>query len=64
MQLPEKYKENFDVSSEGPSSGVTSGGPCLRLTGASELGNLSCKLSLISSGLTRTYLEYSENGCH
>ena len=24
MQLPEKYKENFDVSSEGPSSGVTS----------------------------------------
>ena len=22
MQLPEKYKENFDVSSEGPSSGV------------------------------------------
>jgi hypothetical protein len=27
MQLSEKYKENFDVSSEGPSSGVTSGGP-------------------------------------
>jgi hypothetical protein len=26
MQLPEKYKENFFVSSEGPSSGVTSGG--------------------------------------
>ena len=26
MQLPEKYKENFDVSSEGPSSGVTSAG--------------------------------------
>jgi hypothetical protein len=27
MQLPEKYKENFDVSSEaeGPSSGVTKG---------------------------------------
>ena len=24
MQLPEKCKENFDVSSEGPSSGVTS----------------------------------------
>jgi hypothetical protein len=24
MQLPEKYKENFDVSSEGPSSRVTS----------------------------------------
>ena len=24
MQLPEKYKENFDVSSEGPSSGVIS----------------------------------------
>ena len=23
MQLPQKYKENFDVSSEGPSSGVT-----------------------------------------
>ena len=23
MQLPEKYKENFDVSSEGPPSGVT-----------------------------------------
>ena len=23
MQLSEKYKENFDVSSEGPSSGVT-----------------------------------------
>jgi hypothetical protein len=23
MQLPEKYKENFDISSEGPSSGVT-----------------------------------------
>ena len=23
MQLPEKYKENFDVSSEGPSSGVS-----------------------------------------
>jgi hypothetical protein len=23
MQLPEKYKENFDVSSEGPWSGVT-----------------------------------------
>jgi ribulose 1,5-bisphosphate carboxylase large subunit-like protein len=23
MQLPEQYKENFDVSSEGPSSGVT-----------------------------------------
>jgi hypothetical protein len=23
MQLPEKHKENFDVSSEGPSSGVT-----------------------------------------
>jgi hypothetical protein len=23
MQLPEKYKESFDVSSEGPSSGVT-----------------------------------------
>jgi hypothetical protein len=22
MQLPEKYKENFDVSSEGPTSGV------------------------------------------
>jgi hypothetical protein len=22
MQLPEKYRENFDVSSEGPSSGV------------------------------------------
>jgi hypothetical protein len=21
IQLPEKYKENFDVSSEGPSSG-------------------------------------------
>ena len=27
MQLPEKYKENFDVSSEGPSSGVTSQTP-------------------------------------
>jgi hypothetical protein len=26
IQLPEKYKENFDVSSEGPSSGVTGGG--------------------------------------
>jgi hypothetical protein len=26
MQLSEKYKENFDVSSEGSSSGVTSGG--------------------------------------
>jgi hypothetical protein len=26
MQLPEKYKENFFVSNEGPSSGVTSGG--------------------------------------
>jgi hypothetical protein len=26
MQLPEKYKENFDVSSEGPSSGVTGEG--------------------------------------
>ena len=25
MQLPLKYKENFDVSSDGPSSGVTSG---------------------------------------
>jgi hypothetical protein len=24
MQLPEKYKENFDVSSECPSSGITS----------------------------------------
>ena len=24
MQLPEKCKENFDVSSEGPSSGITS----------------------------------------
>ena len=23
IQLPEKYKENFDVSSEAPSSGVT-----------------------------------------
>jgi hypothetical protein len=23
MQIPEKYKENFDVSSEGPSSGIT-----------------------------------------
>jgi hypothetical protein len=23
MQLPEKYKEKFDVSSEGPSSGVS-----------------------------------------
>jgi hypothetical protein len=23
MRLPETYKENFDVSSEGPSSGVT-----------------------------------------
>jgi hypothetical protein len=22
IQLPEKYKENFDVSSEGPSSGI------------------------------------------
>ena len=27
MQLAEKYKENFDVSSEGPSSGVTNEGP-------------------------------------
>jgi hypothetical protein len=26
MQLPEKYKENFDVSSEGPSSGVSIAG--------------------------------------
>ena len=26
MQLPEKYKEKFDVLSEGPSFGVTSGG--------------------------------------
>ena len=26
MQLLEKHKENLDVSSEGPSSGVTSGG--------------------------------------
>ena len=26
MQIPEKYKENFDVSSEGPSSGVTNSG--------------------------------------
>jgi hypothetical protein len=25
MQLPENYKENFDVSSEGPSSRVISG---------------------------------------
>ena len=25
MQLLEKYKENFDVSSEGPSSGVLAG---------------------------------------
>jgi hypothetical protein len=25
MQRPEKYKEKFDVSSEGPSSGVTRG---------------------------------------
>jgi hypothetical protein len=24
MQLPEKYKEKFDISSEGPSPGVTS----------------------------------------
>ena len=23
MQLPEKYKENFEVSGEGPSSGLT-----------------------------------------
>ena len=23
MQLPKKYKENFDIRSEGPSSGVT-----------------------------------------
>jgi hypothetical protein len=23
MQLPEKYEDNFDVSSEGPSSGAT-----------------------------------------
>jgi hypothetical protein len=27
MQLPQKYKENFDVSSEGPWSGVTSQTP-------------------------------------
>ena len=26
MQLPEKYKENFDISSEAPSSGVTTKG--------------------------------------
>jgi hypothetical protein len=26
MQLPEKYKENCDVSGKGPSSGVSSGG--------------------------------------
>jgi hypothetical protein len=28
MQLPEKYKENFDVSSEGPSL-KTSKSPCI-----------------------------------
>ena len=28
MQLPEKYKENFDVSSENPSSGVISAVQC------------------------------------
>jgi hypothetical protein len=26
MQLPEKYKENFDVSSKDPSSAITNGG--------------------------------------
>jgi hypothetical protein len=30
IQLPEKYKENFDVASEGPSSGVTIGTKDLR----------------------------------
>jgi hypothetical protein len=28
MQLPEKYKEDFDVSSESPSSGVISAVQC------------------------------------
>jgi hypothetical protein len=30
MQLPEKYKENFDVSSEGPSSVISDEGLSLR----------------------------------
>ena len=41
MQLPEKYKENFDVSNEGPSSG-----------GARKLVNF--KLQSISSQHAQT----------
>jgi hypothetical protein len=33
MQLPAKHKENFDVSSEGLSSGVTDKAKALRLQG-------------------------------
>jgi hypothetical protein len=42
MQIPEKYKENFDVSSEGPSSGITNQGPSLETSKFSLYFSGSC----------------------
>ena len=44
MQLPEKYKENFDVSSDGPSSRVTEyqEGPSLKASKFSLYFSGSC----------------------
>ena len=51
MQLPEKYKENFDVSSEGPSSGVSSQTFCGKLYFSSHIPNDICFIAKLFSTL-------------
>jgi hypothetical protein len=42
MQISEKYKENFDVSSEGPSSELLDEGPSLEASKFSLYFSRSC----------------------
>jgi hypothetical protein len=56
MQLPEEYKENFDVSSEGPSSSLTEEGPSPAITSKVSLyfsgSCISVNLSFVNNRLT------------
>jgi hypothetical protein len=57
MQQTEKYKENFDVSSKGPSSGVTSEGNEIASTIMEIILNIRRLL------IKHTYLALLETSC-
>ena len=58
MQLPEKYKENSDVSSEGSLSGVTSNqGAIIRVLTYRRYANITVWYFFVFSHVPRRYAE-------